>query len=163
VATLQLLAHLSEQLNLFLIAETLAPVTTETESPAMNPHNSSFWPLLTPTHTFADDLDLDVLLIPGGPGIRAENVTAITDFIKKTYPKVQYLITVCTGAGLAAKAGVLDGKRATTNKRAWGQITPMGPKVKWVSPARWVVDGNIWTSSGVSFLYLFSQALYVLR
>lgn len=70
---------------------------------------------------------------------------------------LQYLITVCTGAGLAARAGVLDGKRATTNKIAWEETTALGPRVKWVRRARWVraEDGEegspgVWTSSGVS-------------
>lgn len=72
------------------------------------------------------------------------------EFIRKTYPKLKYLLTICTGAGVAAKAGVLDGKRATTNKAAWNETVKLGPKVKWVSPARWTIDGKIWTSSGVS-------------
>jgi len=123
--------------------------------PEMNPANASFWPVLVPDATFADDLDLDVLIVPGGIGMRNPNITrkgGAADFIARTVPKVQYLWTICTGAGIAAQAGVLDGKHATTNKAAWGDITPLGPKVLWVSPARWVVDGNVWTSSGVSCL-----------
>ncbi len=57
---------------------------------------------------------------------------------------------MCNGAGLAARAGVLDGKRATTNKSVWARTIALGPKVKWVAEARWVTDGNVWTSSGVS-------------
>jgi len=57
---------------------------------------------------------------------------------------------VCTGAGLAARAGLLDGKRATTNKATWALTTAFGPKVKWVPKARWVVDGKVWTSAGGS-------------
>lgn len=149
IDALQLLAHW-QQLNLYLIAETLDPVTSEPAAAAMNPFNSSFWPELLPTHTYDTAPDLDVLILPGGPGVRAPNLNATYDFIAERYPSLKYLITICTGAGLAAKAGVLDGKRATTNKSAWATILAMGPNVKWVSPARWVVDGNIWTSSGVS-------------
>lgn len=57
---------------------------------------------------------------------------------------------MCTGSGLAARAGVLDGKRATTNKRAWSETTALGPRINWVAKARWVRDGKVWTSSGVS-------------
>jgi transcriptional regulator GlxA family with amidase domain len=84
--------------------------------------------------------------------------------VKERYSTLQYLITVCTGAGIAARAGVLDGKHATTNKRAWAETTALGPKVKWVAQARWVTDGNIWTSSGVAAgtdaMIAFIEAIY---
>lgn len=146
---LQLLAF-QRQMNLYLIAETLDPVTSEPASAAMNSKNSSFWPIILPTHTFANAPELDVLLVPGGAGVRAPDVKNITDFIADRYPSLEYLITVCTGAGLAAKSGVLDGKRATTNKSAWSTVTAWGPNVNWIRQARWVVDGNIWTAAGVS-------------
>ena len=85
-------------------------------------------------------------------------------FVKERYPCLQYLITICTGAGIAARAGVLDGKYATTNKRAWDETIALGPKVNWVAVARWVVDGNIWTSSGISadidLTIAFLEAIY---
>jgi transcriptional regulator GlxA family with amidase domain len=64
--------------------------------------------------------------------------------------QVKYLISVCTGATILARAGVLDGKKATSNKRSWEWVVSTGPKVDWVHTARWVVDGNIWSSSGIS-------------
>ncbi|KAF4433767.1 DJ-1 family [Fusarium acutatum] len=141
----------SLQLNLALIAPSLSPVWVEPVDPALNKQNSSFWFSINPTHTYADPpKDIEVLLVPGGPGSRMSDVDEVINFVKKTYPGLKYLITTCTGAGIAARAGVLDGKRATTNKKAWKTVTAMGPDVKWVSPARWTVDGNIWTSSGVS-------------
>lgn len=48
------------------------------------------------------------------------------------------------------QAGVLDGHRATTNKSMWKALTAVGPRTHWVGRARWVVSGNIWTTSGVS-------------
>lgn len=147
---LQLLAHMHQQLSLSLIAETLKPVTTETVSPGSNTFNSTFWPQALPEETFDDDLDLDVLIIPGGPGVRNPHLPAVTKYIAKMFPKIKVLITICTGSGLAARAGVSDNRMATTNKNAWKAIHKMGPKVKWVAPARYVVDGKIWTSSGVT-------------
>ncbi|TQV93238.1 hypothetical protein V2A60_010327 [Cordyceps javanica] len=139
-----------QRLNLSLIAETLDPVYMR-PAPSENYTTGSHFQLsVNPTHTFADPPeDIDVLFVPGGGGERFGNITAAVDFIRATYPKVKHLITVCTGAGVAAQAGVLDGKRATTNKWAWKEITPTGRNVQWTSPARWVVDGNIWTASGV--------------
>lgn len=149
---LQVMAR-STHLELVLLAETLDMVSTmPPASVSANTYNSSWWPGLTPTHTFATAPDdIEVLIVPGGPGMRDANLTAAaTDYIRDVYPSLRYLVTVCTGAGLAARAGVLDGRRATTNKLSWDTITAMGPNVEWVSPARWVVDGNIWTSSGVT-------------
>ncbi|KAF5607228.1 uncharacterized protein FSUBG_5411 [Fusarium subglutinans] len=103
-----------------------------------------------PTNTFDDDLDLDLLIVPGGPGARNPNLQAVTDYIAKMYPKVKMLMTICTGAGVAARSGVLDGHLATTNKNAWATMKEMGPRVNWVSPARYVIDGNVWSSSGVT-------------
>lgn len=107
---------------------------------------------MVPTHTFATAPPLDLLFVPGGLGTRGSNpvIEEVISYIRNTYPQLGYLITVCTGAGLAARAGVLDGKRATTNKMAWTETTGLGVNVDWVPRARWVVDGNVWSSSGVS-------------
>ena len=139
------------QMNLYLLGETLEPQWSKPATADLNPQNSSFWYSITPTHTYTNAPDdIEVLLVPGGPGARYLNITTQLEFIKTTYPKIKYLISICTGAGVVARTGVLDGRNATTNKRAWARTTAMGPKVLWRSPARWVVDGNIWTSSGVS-------------
>jgi transcriptional regulator GlxA family with amidase domain len=58
--------------------------------------------------------------------------------------------TVCTGSALLARTGLLDGRPATSNKIAWDWGVQQGPRVKWMRQARWVDDGNIVTSSGVS-------------
>ncbi len=152
-------------MNLSIIASTLDPVSTKVRSATMNPHNSTFSESVVPTHTFAQPpASLDVLIVPGGLGTRAPDLQDMIAYIKGTYPQLKYLISVCTGAGLLARAGVLDGKRATTNKRAWEATTALGPKVNWVAKARWVEDGNIWTSSGVSagidLIFAFIEKVY---
>ncbi|KAL9041213.1 MAG: hypothetical protein Q9214_004185 [Letrouitia sp. 1 TL-2023] len=104
-----------------------------------------------PTHTFATAPPLDVLLIPGGWGAHPPSkIEPEIAFLRSVYPSLQYLFTVCNGVSLAASAGVLDGHRATGNKALWETLTPLGPKTHWVAHARWVVSGNIWTTSGVS-------------
>jgi transcriptional regulator GlxA family with amidase domain len=92
---------------------------------------------------------IDVLIVPGGVGTR-NDMSAEIDFVKRMYPSLKALLCVCTGATILARAGVLDGRRATTNKRAYAWATSTGPKVNWVAEARWVVDGNIITGSGIS-------------
>ncbi|KAF2830007.1 class I glutamine amidotransferase-like protein [Ophiobolus disseminans] len=97
----------------------------------------------------SDPGDIDVLIVPGGGGTR-KDMTAEIAFVKKLYPNLQYIFSVCTGASILARAGVLDGKSATTNKRSFSWVASTGPNVKWVPTARWVQDGNVWTTSGIN-------------
>ncbi|KAK0622661.1 class I glutamine amidotransferase-like protein [Immersiella caudata] len=110
-------------------------------------------PSVVATHTFADAPRLDILLVPGGMGLRVlneNNDTWIPDFIASRFDELQYLLSVCTGAAALAQSGVLKGRRATTNKASWAWATQFGNGVNWVPTARWTEDGNVWTSSGVS-------------
>lgn len=102
------------------------------------------------THTPADAPEFDLLMIPGGLGNRGNSTDWIVDFVKKRFNSTDYVASVCTGALPLAKAGVLDGKRATTNKWAWKDVVVHGKNVDWVPNARWTHDGKIWTSSGVA-------------
>ncbi|OTB02910.1 hypothetical protein M426DRAFT_190699 [Hypoxylon sp. CI-4A] len=134
-------------LSLYVLSATLDPVSTKTST-----SGHRIGQTVVPTHTFADAPDdIEVLLVPGGGGTRdPENVREVVEFVRRVYPRLNYLLTVCTGSALVARSGVLDGKRATTNKIAWDWATSQGPKVNWVRKARWVTDGNVWTSSGIS-------------
>jgi len=141
--------------NIVYIAETLEPVTTRPVMAAMNPLNSSVYPSLTPTHVFETAPDLDVLIIPGGPGWRnPTSLNATMAYIRETAPKVRQVLTICTGSALAARAGILNGKRATANKSSWSTTVAANPNTTWVSSARWVEDYSssppIWSSSGVT-------------
>lgn len=138
-------------IDIYWLAETLDPVTTQPQIASMNPYNSSAFVSIPPTHTFATaPSDLEVLLVPGGAGARAPNLNATLHFIKERFPKLKYLITVCTGSMVVAKTGLLSGVRATTNKAAWNSVVALDPTAHWIPHARWAVDGNIWSSSGVS-------------
>ena len=59
-------------------------------------------------------------------------------------------MSVCSGSALLAKAGLLDGRRATSNKMFFQLARSQSDRVQWVTAARWVEDGPFATSSGVS-------------
>lgn len=70
--------------------------------------------------------------------------------LKEIADSAEYCISICTGSAVFAKAGLLDGKKATSNKRALDWVKTMSDKTEWVHKARWVVSGKYYTSSGVS-------------
>jgi transcriptional regulator GlxA family with amidase domain len=101
--------------------------------------------------TYETQTKYDLVLIPGGPGARREVDNAATlSWLKTVQSDAELMLSVCTGSALLAKTGLLDGLHATTNKAAFDWVAGQGPKVKWVKQARWVKDGDYFTSSGVS-------------
>ncbi len=95
--------------------------------------------------------DYEILLIPGGFGSRA--AVADQPFLERLAQasrRARITTTVCTGSALLARTGLLDGRPATSNKIAWDWVTQQGPRVLWKRKARWVDDGDVLTSSGVS-------------
>jgi transcriptional regulator GlxA family with amidase domain len=100
---------------------------------------------------YAEAPPLDFLLVPGGMGVLPllrEQETL--NWLRARAKETPLVMSVCNGASLLAAAGLLDGRPATTNKMLWKLATAPGPQVKWVKQARWVDDGDIVTSSGVS-------------
>ena len=94
---------------------------------------------------------IDVLLVPGGSGTRREvNNPVLLNWLKKRSQHAELVASVCTGSALLAKAGVLDGLRATSNKLAFAWARSQSEKVQWQQQARWVEDGKVFSSSGVS-------------
>lgn len=94
---------------------------------------------------------LDFLLVPGGMGTRKEvNNSILIHWLKHQTQHLELILSVCTGAALLAKAGILDGLKATSNKKAFAWVTQHSAHVQWIKKARWVDAGRVITSSGVS-------------
>ena len=104
---------------------------------------------VVPHTTFTDCPDLDVLLVPGGQGTRQEvNNPVLIDFVARQAAHAKVLISVCTGAFVLHAAGCLAGKRATTHWGSLEWLRALGDVA--VVEERWVRDGAVWTSAGVS-------------
>lgn len=136
---LEMFGTLEDNFAITLVAETSDPVKSR--------HGQT----VVPDATVSDPNRYDMLLIPGGRGTPIENARPMVDhwLIDQT-STAEMVLTVCTGSGLVARNGLLDGLKATTNKMAFDWVAKFGPNVEWVPKARWVHDGKFFTSSGVS-------------
>jgi transcriptional regulator GlxA family with amidase domain len=120
-----------------MIAETAEPV------------NCSNGMILTPHASFRDAPQLDYLLVPGGIGTRSQvKNEKLTGYVAAQATNCRAVLSVCTGAFILQAAGLLSGKRATTHWLSLDHLRNLGD-VK-VAEERFVIDGNVWTSSGVS-------------
>jgi len=109
---------------------------------------------------FRDDAlehEFDVLLIPGGMGLRwlldpdeIDDRDALFDWLIAMDERVQIVASVCTGSALLAAAGLLDGKPATSNQESFAWVATFGPRVLWDNVSRYVDAGKYVTSAGVS-------------
>ncbi|KAJ6164969.1 hypothetical protein N7470_003641 [Penicillium chermesinum] len=95
---------------------------------------------IQPTTTVDDCPELDCLLIGGPAPVGFEMPPKYPEFIQRHVAAGKLVFTSCTGAAVAAAAGVLDGKHATINNVEYEWAAKQFPK--------WIVDGNIWTGSG---------------
>lgn len=100
-------------------------------------------------HSFADCPDFDYLLIPGGFSAFDEMANeTLVGWVKERATKAQHVLSVCTGSYILYAAGLLEGRRATTHWKALDRMKEL-PGVEAVEQ-RWVRDGNVWSSAGVS-------------
>ena len=103
-----------------------------------------------PNHSFATCPRLDLLIVPGGRGAREKaryDPETIT-FIRK-HASQSPIVSVCTGALVLAQADILDGKKATTHAALMNALREY-PKVQVVERERFVFQGNVATSGGIS-------------
>lgn len=136
---LEMFGTLDQEFTLELVAPTTGPVVSAQQVAAMA------------SRSLEQASDYDILLIPGGMGTRREvDNVPLLDWLAAASARAEWTLSVCTGSALLARAGLLNGRRATTNKAAFGWVVTQGPAVHWVRQARWVQDGPFMTSSGVS-------------
>ncbi len=107
---------------------------------------------IQPDYDFHDAPQFDILFIPGGYGaeeIEIHNQETI-DWIKSSFTRVQMMASVCTGAFLLAKAGLLDGRQATTHWMDLDRLEEHYPQVRVIRDVKFVDAFPIITSGGIS-------------
>ncbi|KAF9070231.1 class I glutamine amidotransferase-like protein [Rhodocollybia butyracea] len=116
-------------------------------------------PAVLPTGTYTEAINarkqFDIIMIPGGITGTPELVDrSLLEFIKHQGPGAKHIFTICTGSWILAGTGLLNGKKATSNKSLFKKITESTKdmNITWIPKARFVVndDKKIWTSSGVT-------------
>jgi putative intracellular protease/amidase len=144
--------------NVYTVAEKAEPITT------------AMGMTVTPKYSFGDSPVPDVLVLPGGGGYKPGqggvggqiDNAAVIKWIQDTAKESKFVLTVCNGAFFAWKAGLLDGLQATTFYGMIDALKAIAPNTKVVSDKRYVDNGKIITTAGLSSgidgsLYLVSK------
>lgn len=135
----EIFGNVGSQLKLHLVAEKAGAV------------KSVMGAATVADYSFEDCPKLDLILVPGGMGtlkqLRNEPFHA---WLRERAEQAELVMSVCSGSAILAQAGLLDGRKATTNKQSFKLLTSGKSNVEWVKEARWVDEGDRVTSSGVS-------------
>jgi cyclohexyl-isocyanide hydratase len=103
---------------------------------------------IAPDTTFADCPQLDVICVPGGPGVAALMEDAeVLAFLRRQAAGARYVTSVCTGALVLGAAGLLKGRKATTHWASHDFLATLGAIP---THGRVVRDGNLFTGGGVT-------------
>ncbi|GAA4995282.1 DJ-1/PfpI family protein [Actinopolymorpha pittospori] len=106
---------------------------------------------IIPDHTLADSPELGVLIYPGGRGTRPHlEDPARLSWVREQRARVPLMASVCTGSLVYAAAGILAGRPATTHWGSIDRLAELDPTIKVRADDRFVDDGDIVTSAGVS-------------
>jgi transcriptional regulator GlxA family with amidase domain len=141
--------NVASQTSIHEGSEPLFRVVTIAERPDMVSCRGDL--LVRPHHTIEDHPALDILLVPGGAGtVQVRDDPRLLDWIADQAATVELTTSVCTGAGLLAARGLLDGRRATTHWASIGWLREHYPLVDVVEDVRFVDAGSVVTSAGVS-------------
>jgi transcriptional regulator GlxA family with amidase domain len=136
---LEMFGFLAPEVRIVTVAETPGPVASLPGVKTLAEHG------------FAGCPPLHLVLVPGGIGsARQVDNPALLAFLRAQARTAEITMSVCTGSAILARAGLLDGRRATSNKQLFKHATAQSDRVCWVPEARWVEDGPYVTSSGIS-------------
>ena len=142
-----------EPFNVFLVAET--PRT----------HKAVNSLQVVPNYEISNCPSPDILIVPGGVGTRTQmNNQKLITWIQKVSEQAEVVMSVCTGARLLGKAGLLDGLEITTHHEAYDELLQLVPSATVNERKRYIDRGKIVTAAGISAgidgsLYLVDRLL----
>jgi transcriptional regulator GlxA family with amidase domain len=126
-------------MDVFAVAESLTPVRCRNGL------------VVQPERTIDECPPVDVLVIPGGAGVRpALERSNLVEWVRTRAQEVELTVSVCTGSFLLARAGLLSGRPATTHWERINEMRERFPDVEIIEDERWVDTGEIITAAGVS-------------
>ncbi|MDB9515905.1 DJ-1/PfpI family protein [Roseofilum reptotaenium CS-1145] len=134
-------ARLSEEVdlfNVFLVAESNEPIKARGGY------------MVLPNFGFSNHPSIDLLIVVGGVHIHEMRKTHVIEWISLQANKASIVASVCTGAFLLAQAGVLKSNKVTTHWEDTDDLRRLFPKLDVVEGVRWVDEGNLLTSGGIS-------------
>lgn len=124
--------------RVFTVAEKPDPITT------------SMGMTVTPSFTIENSPEPNIVVVPGGNVLATQGNQAILKWIQDKSQKAEYVLSVCNGAFILAKTGLLDGLTATTFHGLLDGLVAIAPKTKVVRDRRFVDNGRIITTAGLS-------------
>ena len=121
-----------------MVAEHAAPVIARAGF-TVNPH-----------YSFVDHPAIDLLIVVGGVHTAELTKPQVISWIKQTADSAKHVASVCTGAFLLAKTGLLDGLTVTTHWEDQADLANMFPTLNVIANKRWLSQGKFTTSGGIS-------------
>jgi len=133
-----------------LAPDAAKPFEVFTIADAVRPVQARAGLMITPGFDIINHPKVDLLLIPGGVHNSELERDHILKWIATTAAKAELTASVCTGAFLLAKAGLLDGATITTHWEDIADFRAMFPQIVVRDDERWVDAGRVVTSAGIS-------------
>lgn len=128
-----------QRLNVYTVARESRPVITRNGLS------------INPAYSIANAPEPRILIVPGGDGTRAVlGQTEIISWLVQCAHQSEKVLSVCSGALLLAKAGLLKGLKATTHHQVFDTLESMAPETRIIKGQRFVDNGKIITAAGIS-------------
>jgi len=105
---------------------------------------------IAPDHTFASHPPIDLLIVPGGVVTAELRHPAVSEWIRRTAASAKLTASICTGSFLLAQAGLLEGRTTTTHWEDVADLRGMFPSLTVLETRRWIDEGTVVTSAGIS-------------